>query len=65
MGEQGGDDEHIWTDLVTPERVAKGDLDLTLHEATGYIRHARTQDRTVLGYLMNAEKLDHHHRFYA
>ena len=63
MGETS-DDEHIWTDLVTPERAAKGDLDLTRHAATGYIRHARAEERTVARYLADRELIQHYEHWY-
>ena len=54
-------DEDLTRDIVTPERAAKGDLDLTIHESTGFIRQASVTDLSAVNYLIQTNTLTDWH----
>ncbi len=58
----------VWSDLITPERAAKGDMSLTRqpnpYAKQSFITKARVEDRSVLGLLIDKGHLDEHHRYY-
>ncbi len=49
--------------VVKPERIAKGDMEVTLRD--GRIAAAQVIDHSLLGELITRAVLDEHHRYYA